>query len=64
MATSKKADDAGQAEVQAVFDEAAEKGYFGEVPDGPPNEAYALTSGPDSPSAAEVTPSRFKPKEK
>jgi len=48
-----KAADAGQAEVQAKFDEAAEKGYFGEVPPGPPNEAYSLESGPDSPNALE-----------
>ena len=46
--------DAGQAEVQRRSDEAAEKGYIGSVPDGPPNEAYSLESGPDSPSAAEV----------
>lgn len=45
--------DAGQDEVQAKFDEANEKGYFGTVPDGPPNSAYSLQSGPDSPSAAE-----------
>lgn len=44
MATSKKtsADDAGQAEVQAKFDEAEEKGYFGTVPDETPNENYTL----------------------
>ena len=60
MATAKKtpdapenpADDLGAAEVQAKFDEAAEKGYFGEVPDETPNEAYTLkgvTSGMDTP---------------
>lgn len=42
MAETKKSDsgDAGQAEVQAKFDEAAEKGYFGTVPDETPNENY------------------------
>lgn len=49
----KAADDAGQAEVQAKFDEAAEKGYFGTVPPGPPNEAYSLESGPDAPTQLE-----------
>ncbi|CAN5808484.1 hypothetical protein BH24ACT15_BH24ACT15_37560 [soil metagenome] len=46
-------DDAGQAEVQARSDEAEEKGYLGEVPPGPPNEAFSLESGPDSPSVSE-----------
>lgn len=36
------ADDAGQAEVQAKFDEAEEKGYFGSTPDDTPNENYTL----------------------
>lgn len=34
--------DLGAAEVQAKFDEAAEKGYFGSVPDETPNENYTL----------------------
>lgn len=47
MATTKKSaessnDDAGQAEVQAKFDEANEKGYFGTTPDETPNEDYTL----------------------
>lgn len=45
-------DDAGQVEVQAKFDEAAEKGYFGETPDSTPNENYTLqgvTSGKPTP---------------
>ncbi len=46
-------DDAGQAEVQARTDEAEAKGYLGTVPPGPPNEAFSLESGADSPSAAE-----------
>lgn len=40
--TKKAADDAGQAEVQAKFDEAEAKGYFGETPDSTPNENYTL----------------------
>ncbi|MBA3781187.1 MAG: hypothetical protein H0X12_04945 [Nocardioides sp.] len=45
-------DDAGQAEVQAKFDEAAEKGYFGTSPDETPPENYTLqgvTSGKPTP---------------
>ncbi len=45
MATDKKTTDsadAGQAEVQAKFDEANEKGYFGTVPDETPLENYTL----------------------
>lgn len=52
MATAKKSassDDAGQAEVKSIRDEAREKGYEGSVPDENPNEAYSLQSGPDSP---------------
>lgn len=54
MAT-KKSDDAGQAEVQAVFDEAAEKGYFGTSPDETPRENYTLagvTSGKPTPETS------------
>lgn len=40
--TSPGADDVGQAQVQAKFDEAAEKGYFGTVPDREPNESFTL----------------------
>lgn len=56
MTTNKdaKTTDAGQAEVQKKSDEAEAKGYFGTVPPGPPNEAYSLESGPDSPGAADV----------
>lgn len=44
MATAKTSAsaDAGQAEVQKAFDAAADKGYFGEVPDRTPNEHYTL----------------------
>jgi hypothetical protein len=55
MATEKKttaADDAGQAEVQAMFDEANEKGYFGHSPDETPLDNYTLkgvTSGKPTP---------------
>jgi hypothetical protein len=34
--------DLGASEVQARFDEANSKGYFGEVPDETPNENYTL----------------------
>lgn len=34
--------DAGQDQLQAQFDEAAEKGYFGVTPDVTPNENYTL----------------------
>lgn len=47
-----KVADAGQAEVQAKFDEAEEKGYFGYTPDETPNENYTLkgvTSGKPTP---------------
>jgi hypothetical protein len=40
--TSSGADDAGQAQVQAAVDEAAEKGYFGNVPEREPNESFTL----------------------
>lgn len=42
--------DAGQAEVQEKFDEAAEKGYFGTAPDATPNENYSLQTPPDAPT--------------
>jgi hypothetical protein len=45
-------DDAGQAEVQARFDDANDKGYFGTTPDDTPNENYTLagvTSGKPTP---------------
>jgi hypothetical protein len=34
--------DVGEAEVASQFDEAEEKGYFGETPDDTPNENYTL----------------------
>lgn len=40
--TNSSTEDAGQAEVQATFDEANAKGYFGETPDETPNENYTL----------------------
>lgn len=52
MATEKKSADAGQAEVQAKFDEAEEKGFFGEGVDETPRENYTLkgvTSGKSTP---------------
>lgn len=41
MATADKKD-VGQAEVQAKFDEANEKGYFGETPEQEPRESFTL----------------------
>lgn len=44
--------DLGASEVQARFDEANEKGYFGHAPDETPNENYTLdgvTSGKPTP---------------
>lgn len=49
-AASKARGDAGQAEMQSKYDEAAAKGYVGAVPAGPPNSAYSMESGPESPS--------------
>lgn len=48
-------EDVGQAEVQAIYDEAAGKGYVGEVPDPTPNANYTLggqTAGAPTPEAA------------
>ena len=48
----KTADDLGAAEIQARFDEANAKGYWGEVPDETPNANYTLkgvTSGKPTP---------------
>ncbi len=47
---SSSTDDAGQAEVQANFDEAAEKGYFGYSPDPTPRENYSLQTPQDAPT--------------
>ena len=40
--TSTGADDLGAEQVQAKFDEANSKGYFGTRPEGKPNEDYTL----------------------
>ena len=40
--TATAKDDAGQAEIQAAWDEANAKGYWGEVPDETPNEDYTV----------------------
>lgn len=55
--------DAGAAELQAIWDDATAKGYFGITNDPNPNEAYSLASGPDSPSAASNTPAAQAKKE-
>ena len=36
------ADEVGADQVQSAFDEAAEKGYFGETPDDEPRENFTL----------------------
>lgn len=64
MATQKKsasdrnpANEAGADEVQAKFDEAEEKGYFGESPDETPRENYTLegaASGAETPETNRV----------
>lgn len=51
-AASKAPGDSGAAEIQARFDKANAKGYFGETPDETPNENYTLkgvTSGKPTP---------------
>ena len=56
-----KKDDAGQAEVQAKFDEANEKGYFGTTPDETPNENYTLkgvAAGKPTPETTRVHPDK------
>lgn len=53
--------DAGQAEVQKNFDEAAEKGYFGTTPDETPNENYTLggqAAGKSTPETERVHPDK------
>ena len=40
--SSNDSKDVGQAEVQAKFDDAQSKGYFGSTPDKTPNEDYTL----------------------
>lgn len=40
----------GEDQVQAAFDEAAEKGYFGESPDSTPRENYSLQTPQDAPT--------------
>jgi hypothetical protein len=51
------ADDGGAAQVQAVFDEANDKGYFGELADETPFDNYTLqgvTSGKPTPETERV----------
>lgn len=47
--------DSGAAEVAAKFDEAAEKGYFGTVPDDTPNENYTVQGVGSGKSTPETT---------
>lgn len=50
---SKKASDAGQAQVQEIVDQGQDQGYTGVKIDPLPNSAHSLESGPDAPTAAE-----------
>lgn len=49
-----RAAEKAKGDVQKQMDEEQAKGYFGTVPDQPPNEAYTLQTGPDSPSAVDA----------
>ena len=49
MATEKKADDAGQAEMQKTVDKVEEQGFIGDKVDQTPDEEYSLLTGPSSP---------------
>lgn len=51
MATPKK-DDLGQAEVKSAREKARKQGYEGSSPATIPNKEFTLSTGPDSPSAA------------
>lgn len=44
------AGDSGASQVQAKFDEANEKGYFGYSPDDTPRENYTLQTPSDAPT--------------
>jgi hypothetical protein len=52
-----KKDDLGRSQLQAAFDEAEGKGYFGETPDETPNADYTMpaqtvSESPPEPPAA------------
>mgnify|MGYP003574911858 CR=1 FL=1 len=47
-------DDLGAQQVKDARDEAREKGYEGFSPSTIPNREFALTTGPDSPSLADM----------
>lgn len=49
MATEKKTDDAGQAEMQKTVDQLEEQGFIGDKVDQTPDEEYSLLTGPTSP---------------
>lgn len=54
--STKSADDLGADDVQAAFDEAEDKGYFGKKVDPTPNENYTVagvTSGAPTPETDE-----------
>lgn len=45
---------AAKVDIQEQADEVTDKGYFGTKVDPEPNEAYTLTTGPDSPKSSGV----------
>lgn len=53
-AEKKNAADAGGSQVQSIRDEARKQGYEGYSPSTIPNQEYALTTGPDSPSHVDM----------
>lgn len=53
-------DDLGASQVKDARAEAREKGYEGYSPSTIPNKEYALTTGPDSPSAADMIEGIYK----
>jgi hypothetical protein len=48
-----KASDFGASQVRDAFDDAQQKGYFGQKVDPLPNSAHSLESGPEAPTASE-----------
>lgn len=50
------ADLVGADQIQEAFDEATEKGYFGEVPDETPNENYTLKGVSEGKPTPETAP--------
>lgn len=58
MTASKRATDAGVAEVEQKTEKEQAQGFIGQKVDPRPNEEYSLESGPDSPPHAADIQSR------